>query len=272
MVEAFIEAIAISKPSKSNKANFMKSTLPNFFEFQPSKDLIRIGRDNDGGYLVVEEDVIHSEVLIGLGINDDWSFEEDFTKWKDVPVLAFDASVNKKVFFRKILKNLVRVDSPGNVLHWLKVYSSYNHFFSGSHRHIEKFVGLRYGDRHITMEEVFEETPSGSIFLKIDIEGSEYRILDCLLSNQNRISGMVIEFHDCDLHLERIEGFLEKFALRLVHIHANNYAPLEKGNGLPLVLELTFSRYASVQKNIILPHPLDMPNDSLNEEIHLRFE
>jgi len=38
----------------------------------------------------------------------------------------------------------------------------------------------------------------------MDIEGGEYRILDNLIKHQDKICGIVIEFHDIDLHLEKI--------------------------------------------------------------------
>ena len=41
-------------------------------------DLIRIGRDNDGGYLVEKKSLENTQSLISLGISDDWSFEEQF--------------------------------------------------------------------------------------------------------------------------------------------------------------------------------------------------
>ena len=63
------------------------------------------------------------------------------------------------------------------------------------------------------MEEVFDLTDKSDIFLKIDIEGSEYRILDSILENQNRISGIAIEFHDCDLHLDKIKRFIDKLSI-----------------------------------------------------------
>ena len=50
----------------------------NNFLFRSASDLIRIGRENDGGYLVSRSDIDHSDVLIGLAINDDWSFEKEF--------------------------------------------------------------------------------------------------------------------------------------------------------------------------------------------------
>ena len=41
-------------------------------------DLIRIGRDNDGGYLVEKKSLENTQSLISLGISNDWSFEESF--------------------------------------------------------------------------------------------------------------------------------------------------------------------------------------------------
>ena len=60
------------------------------------------------------------------------------------------------------------------------------------------------------------------LFLKIDIEGSEYRILDDLIRYQDKITGLVIEFHNIDLHIEKILNFLKNFKLNLVHIHGQN--------------------------------------------------
>ena len=90
----------------------MKAYLPNFFSFKPAIDLIRIGRDNDGGYLVCQSDVDNSDLLISLGISDDWSFEKDFKLKQDVEIFAYDASVNEQVFLKRFLKSLVKVYNP----------------------------------------------------------------------------------------------------------------------------------------------------------------
>ena len=121
------------------------------------------------------------------------------------------------------------------------------------------------------MDSVFKETDSSKLFLKIDIEGSEYRILDDLINNENRITGLVIEFHDCDLHIDRIQSFVERFKLPLVHIHANNFAPTTEDTGLPLVLEITFSKNAKLGADCILPHKFDTPNNGDDPEIALKF-
>ncbi|MCL1128082.1 hypothetical protein [Shewanella surugensis] len=80
---------------------------------------------------------------------------------------------------------------------------SYKNFFTGNRKHIEKFVGVNAGGIHCSMEEVFETVNYSNIFLKIDIECSEYRILDTLIKNQDKITGMVIEFHHCDVSYSR---------------------------------------------------------------------
>ena len=41
-------------------------------------DLIRLGRNNDGGYLVEKNSLKVSKALISFGLSFDWSFEKDF--------------------------------------------------------------------------------------------------------------------------------------------------------------------------------------------------
>ena len=95
-------------------------------------------------------------------------------------------------------------------------------------------------------------------FIKIDIEGSEYRILNELIEYQNKLSGLIIEFHDVDLHLETIYNFIEKIELDLVHVHPQNPAPVI--NNIPSQLEITFSNSPKkISGKITLPHKLDHP-------------
>ena len=41
------------------------------------------------------------------------------------------------------------------------------------------------------------------ILLKIDIEGSEYRILEDIISIKDSLNALIIEFHDIDLHKDK---------------------------------------------------------------------
>lgn len=245
----------------------MKACLPNSFSLKQAKDLIRIGRDNDGGYLVSKIDVEKSDLLIGLGICDDWSFEKDFTLINDVDVLAYDASLHFRFWVKQAIIETLK--NPFS-FYVLEKWFSYHRFFKGNHKLIKKFVGLNSPDKnHCTFIDVLNETESENIFLKIDIEGSEYRFLDEIIANEERFTGLVIEFHDCDIHLKKIEDFIKKFSLNLIHIHVNNSAPKRLDDDLPLVLELTFSKYADCTSGYVLPHNLDMPNTKKRSDYKL---
>ncbi len=237
----------------------MKAFLPNFFSLKQANDLVRVGGDYDGGYLVSQKDIEKTDLLIGLGICDNWSFEEDFALRNDVEVFAYDASVNFKFWMKRVFAETIK--NPLKCYAFRKFFS-YKYFFKGKHKHIKKFVGLNAHDNiNCSFLEVLNQTKSKNIYLKIDIEGSEYRFLDDIINNENRITGMVIEFHDVDIHLNKIKNFIEQFSLNLVHVHANNFAPIRADDDLPITLELTFSKFAKFAKNYNLPHRLDMPNN-----------
>ena len=68
-----------------------------------------------------------------------------------------------------------------------------------------------------------------------------------------------------------INYFIKKLNLSLIHVHANNSSPVTSF-GVPLVLELTFSRNcAGSPRETSLPHKLDAPNDPRKPEILLSF-
>ena len=71
-----------------------------------TEDQIRLGRNYDGGY-VVNKKAIENANLISLGINDDWSFEEDFYKQTGNKIFMFDGSVNLKLFRKNYLRAIL---------------------------------------------------------------------------------------------------------------------------------------------------------------------
>lgn len=252
----------------------MKARLPNFFSINQATDLVRVGRDYDGGYLASMSDIQKTDVLIGLGINDDWSFEEDFLSRKKVSVYAYDASVSENFFLKQLIKSSVRIDNLKIFARSLNVLLKYKKFFSLPNvHHIQKFVGLNSkSNQHWTFMDVLNQVESKYIFLKIDIEGSEYRFLHDIVANEDRITGLVIELHDIDIHLNEIENFINQFSLNLVHVHANNYAPIREDDDLPLVLELTFSKYSTNTAEYKLPYNLDMPNNKNCSEYEISID
>ncbi len=231
-------------------------------------DLIRIGRDNDGGYLVEKKSLENTQSLISLGISDDWSFEEQFLKKnKNTSIKCFDDVLDEKLLLKKIIIQFV--------------FFFYNRNFRLLKKHISTYLSflrmkkkIQFNKKKISYNDLNKilNQEKNNIFLKIDIEGGEYRILDDLLLNQKKIIGLVIEFHDCDLHRKKILEFLSSFNLTLVHIHGNNFAERDLNNDIT-VLELTFSKNPVQVGDInILPNKLDMPNNFQKSEIILNFK
>ena len=127
----------------------------------------------------------------------------------------------------------------------------------------------KIGPNYFTLNDVLKEARSNKAFLKIDIEGDEYRVLEEILKNQKSITGLIIEFHDFDLNLDKVELFCNKFDLNVVHIHVNNFGQIIKNSLLPTVIEVTFSSTRELLNYFIQPHDLDMPNNKNEREIEI---
>lgn len=248
-------------------ARISKNLQPNY-----CGDLIRLGKDFDGGYLVCQRDVDASDGLIGLGVNKDWSFERDFRAVNKVTIDTYDRSVGGRFFFIAALKGIFRFYNPSKLFGAISNLFSYFYFF-GQHgiTHHRKFIGPKFPPKVITLKEALQKMAGENTFLKIDIEGSEYRILDDLIEGANRTSGLAIEFHDCDLHMDRILKFVDDYPLSLVHLHINtggNVSP----DGIPHAIELTFSSSEEGSGEFAsLPNALDMPNAKGASEFKIDF-
>ena len=146
-------------------------------------------------------------------------------------------------------------------------------FLKKNVKHFNNAIGL--GPNLINFEDTVNKFEKFPIFLKIDIEGSEYRILDEILKNQNKFCGLVIEFHNADLNKKIIIEFIKNLKMNLVHIHGNNVGNksfLDK-NGNPTLIEMTFSTSnKSADNTLEIPHPLDQPANPDFEEIKLFFK
>lgn len=220
--------------------------LPGPLRPKGAEGLIRLGRDHDGGYIVAAADVDQAEALISLGINEDWSFEEAFVARNRVPVTGYDASVGVAVFTSQVRAALFPLPKLRTAFDRWKMRQRFRQFFQGDRRHDPRFVGTLTQGNVVSMGDVLAASASQRIFLKMDIEGEEYRVLDTILEHQHRLTGLALEFHDCDLHLDRIERFVTRMRLPLVHLHVNNFAPCDTRSGVPVVLETTFSGCATL--------------------------
>lgn len=217
-------------------------------EFYPRTEasLTRIGSAFDGGYVVAIESLRPTRTLLSFGLGLDWTFEKDFRARTGAKVVAFDHTITRRswqwgIFWSVVDVVLLRAD-PQTPISRFRHYKRYKEFFSGEDViHRQEKIGPGFVGGTDIDALLKEHRPSTGVFFKIDIEGGEYRLLDQLVRHQESISGLVIEFHDCDLHRERIVDFIRAFDLRLVHIHGNNCGGCDD-NGDPLVIEMTFKR------------------------------
>ena len=248
--------------------------LPDFLKPIPGYPLVRVGRDNDGGYLIDQLNLVHSDLLVSMGINDDWSFEAQFCAETKVPLLAYDGSVSNWDFFIEFYKR-VALFEPTNARRAFQTWRAFAQFFRGpNRRHIAEFIGGNDTDRQTSFKTILSRdmvSSASAIFFKIDIELSEYQILEDLIAFGDRIEGLAIEFHDIDRKMDQLENFVRKFSLNLCHVHANN-SSVVLADGLPATIECSFSRHNPASSaRLELPHPLDMPCQAHKPELAISF-
>lgn len=53
--------------------------IPNLFYPKFKCDLVRLGKNFDGGYIVEKNSINESEILLSFGLSDDWTFEEAYS-------------------------------------------------------------------------------------------------------------------------------------------------------------------------------------------------
>tara|TARA_B100000214_G_C23946908_1_gene618437 strand:- start:353 stop:1132 length:780 start_codon:yes stop_codon:yes gene_type:complete len=252
--------------------------------FKPSGryNLIRLGRNNDGGYLVEKKSLDKAKGLLSYGLGLDWSFEKDFFDKKISKVHVYDYFVKKsgiKKYSFSVLKDLLKFKNYfdknffNNLIEKYKLYFNYKKFFVSEVKHFRNSVGR--GPNLISVDNTLKLFRDFPILVKIDIEGSEYRILNDLIKNQEKFCGLIIEFHDVDLHKQTISNFIKNFNLNLTHIHGQNVGDksfLDK-HGNPTQIEMTFSKSEVENKDEPqIPHALDQPSDQRYKETQIFFE
>ena len=250
-------------------------------------DLIRLGSNQDGGYVISKNSIHTADFLLSFGLSDNWSFDLAFLKiHPDSGIHAYDHTVSERIFYRRFRSALIKTlrGKFSQIEHMKKgwvTYKNYRSFFKGNVKHfIECVNDKNIGPGLATIESIMDRTKSNKIFLKMDIEGSEYRVIQTLMKYSDRLVGMAIEFHDTDhlraTFLENIKVIQEKFSI--VHIHPNNWGQIAS-DGLPDVLEISFVKNSSdlnlSGKNYITSLPLknlDAPCNPQTADYSLDFD
>ena len=267
-------------------------------------DLIRVGPNGDGGYVVNERAIRHSRHLLSLGVAGDWRFELDFLKRKpDVEICCFDPGVSTDFFRRKMLDAmseffslrfvllalLLRVnvrDRLSELKYKTRKYRDFLRFTATNNvRFYEMAVWNEKTVSAITVAEALRllssaDLPENSVFVKMDIEQDEFRVLPDLLAFADCVNGMVVEFHNLDILWSQFLRLLEQLRGRfeITHVHANNFGGYIPASAVPRTLEITFLKKSLIEEtrpfreDVAYPVPeLDFPADSSNKDYSLIF-
>ncbi len=211
------------------------------------KSFCRIGRDYDGGYIMVDD--FRGGIAYSFGINTDVSWEEDIAN-RGYNLYMYDHTIDSLPYerpeFHWFKQGLADVEGQEPTLHFLDWYLWKNNNMQEEH-----------------------------MLLKMDVEGAEWggleQVNSLLLQQFDQI---VLEVHDIikahtDQKRVQILSVLHKLNQThyLVHAHGNNYSGAISIGGqlIPNALELTFvnKKLVSIDENAVvkLPRDLDQPND-----------
>jgi hypothetical protein len=113
----------------------------------------------------------------------------------------------------------------------------YDQFFQGNIRHVPEFIGPENFDLAL------ERLGVDQVFIKMDIEGSEYGLIDKILEHSDRITGIAMEWHGCGTRsggwYQSVARLKQKYSI--VHMHGNNSVDYDE-NGVLTCMELTHIR------------------------------
>ena len=238
--------------SKVELHEFLEQFRSNYI----SCDLIRIGGEGDGGYLIpnVFDKISY---CFSPGVDYTANFEKELSEKFGIKSFMADASVEKAPL----------ADKNFDV--------------------IPKFLGAHSRKNFITLSDWISQNNLESctnLLLQMDIEGGEYDVL--IYENSQTLasfSAMVIEFHNLQKlftndFLKMVSAIFEKIYknFSICHVHPNNYCGIASLDGIevPRVIEVTFIRNDLVDEfnngdRVALPHPLDSKNVDKHDDISM---
>lgn len=239
---------------EANKNTKIHSFISSLKAVSHAPDLIRIGSEYDGGYLVPNDlKGIYFCYSLGVGNNSDF---EDQLAIRGIHSYLADYTVFTS-------------PSSNPNLHFTK-----------------KYIGVLNNADTMRLQTWIEANEfDNDMILKMDIEGDEYNvIIDTPHELLNKFRCLIIEFHNFDLlgvdkHFEIITASFSKILddFNIVHIHPNNCGGRVSFDSfsLPRVMEFAFlrkDRFSSKMNATTIPHVLDRKNCKDQNDIFLPNE
>jgi hypothetical protein len=252
-------------------------------------NLIRLGKNFDGGYIVSEGLIKKSDGLISFGYGNDSSLELDYIRMTNKQVYIYDYTFSiielTKILLKYFRRFITFRKKFEDVIYHYKILKNYFKLLQNKKIFFfrKKITRSKKKRIDVNIEEIFNKFNfNNNLILKCDIEGSEYEIIEDLLLYKNKICMIIFEFHWIDknkeLFLEKIKKIQDHFSI--IHIHGNNHFNfLEDGSNIPIILEITFAnnKYVLFDKednSLPLFFPikyLDQPCSPLKDDLYFHF-
>ena len=213
-------------------------------------NLVRLGRDEDGGYIMAKP-FSSKKIAYSIGIADDVTWDRELAKY-GYEIYQYDHTIN-------------RLPETNRHFHFQRIGIS-----GKNENNKNKLSKMLIDNGH--------KNTYGMI-LKMDVEGCEWDVLDTLEDDTLiHFDQIIIELHD--LHnitkSKKIINGILKLTLNhsVVHIHGNNWGPVSYCNNLitPNILEVTLfiNDKISLKDGVTnLPREIDIPCVSDRPEIFL---
>lgn len=216
----------------------MKEVNCNFLKIDAAdlnlNHVIRIGAVRDGGYFVTKRLIEDAGFLISGGISYNVAFEKDF--WdinRTAKLIMIDGSFNfftyiARPFYWMLFKRSFTMKIGGLIdMLFLKKKATF----------LKKYLGPGFSMKQI-FDTHIEQGKKG--YLKLDIEGAEYALLDDIIAYKDRLIGVAMEFHDVPGHIAEINSFLARLQMHVIGFNINETGKLNAA-GIPNVIELCFA-------------------------------
>ena len=217
-------------------------------------ELVRVGRDNDGGYIMTDDFGSDDKIAYSFGICKDVSWDKDMAS-RGYDVFMYDHTID-------------RLPEENPRFHWSKLGIA---------------DGQTNDDRLKTLDELIARNhheDKHDMILKMDVEGAEWGFFEQVSSETlSRFTQIVMEFHGVNSPelKDRILAALRKInqTHQLVHIHGQNVGFYISVGGQTFCnqIEVSYVRRDkySLDDNydVDLPLDIDMPASSVRPEVCL---
>lgn len=209
---------------------------------------------------------------MSFGISGDWTFEKHWrNRNPSATIETYDGSISGLQFAVTSILSLLRPHKPKLVLrNWLTAIDYWT-FLKSQTEFKRVFIGIKREKNWVDYDTLIcRSACKPPFFLKIDIEGHEYEILEEIIKHRPLLSGLAIEFHQPLKNMKTIEVFVSQLGHQICNVHPNNCVSKTDLTMEPSI-EMTFSIYQGLNQDPKIPNDLEEDNDKCCEPLRIRF-